>query len=168
MTDETLPTLANGVMQRAKEAGLALVAAKSCTAGLLCQTLSDADGAAEHFHGGLSPTRRPRRLWCWVCRASLLRHKGAVCAEVARAMAEGALRRAPADLAVAITGVAGPEPDEDGNPVGRVCIALARRGAAARDVERHYGDIGRDVIRQKAAADALRMLAEAMPRAAAA
>jgi nicotinamide-nucleotide amidase len=42
-------------------------------------------------------------------------------------MAEGALERSPADLAVAITGVAGPEPDEDGNPVGRVCIAVARR-----------------------------------------
>ena len=168
MTDETLPTLANGVMQRAKEAGLALVAAESCTAGMLCQTLSDADGAAEHFHGGfVTYTKAQKALVLGVSR-ELLRHKGAVCAEVARAMAEGALRRAPADLAVAITGVAGPEPDEDGNPVGRVCIALARRGAAARDVERQYGDIGRDVIRQKAAADALRMLAEAMPRAAAA
>ena len=52
-----------------------------------------------------------------------------MCGEVAVAMARGALARSPADIAVAITGVAGPEPDEDGNPVGRVCIALAREDA---------------------------------------
>jgi nicotinamide-nucleotide amidase len=168
MTDETLSTLANSVMRRAKEGGLTLVAAESCTAGLLCQTLSDAEGAAERFHGGfVTYTKAQKALVLGVSRA-LLRHKGAVCAEVARAMAEGALRRSPADLAAAITGVAGPEPDEDGNPVGRVCIAVARRGSHTRDIERHYGDIGRDAIRRKAAADALRMLVEAMPRAAAA
>jgi len=52
--------------------------------------------------------------------------------------------RSPADIAVAITGVAGPSPDEDGNPVGRVCIAVARRGLAAGHLERDYGDIGRE------------------------
>src|SRR4051812_32607862 len=51
----------------------------------------------------------------------LLREKGAVCCDVAVAMAQGALARSPADLAVSITGVAGPDPDEDGNPVGLVC-----------------------------------------------
>jgi nicotinamide-nucleotide amidase len=58
----------------------------------------------------------------------LLAEKAAVCGEVAVAMARGALACSHADLAIAITGVAGPEPDEDGNPVGRVCIGLARRG----------------------------------------
>jgi nicotinamide-nucleotide amidase len=84
-------------------------------------------------------------------------------------MAEGALRHSGADIAAAITGVAGPEPDEDGNPVGRVCIAVARRGRAARDVERHYGDIGRDAIRERAVADAvaaMRELADARSAAA--
>ena len=57
---------------------------------------------------------------------SLLQDKGAVCRDVAAAMAQGALTRSPADIAVSITGVAGPDPDEDGNPVGRVCIGLAR------------------------------------------
>jgi nicotinamide-nucleotide amidase len=85
----------------------------------------------------------------------LLTEKSAVCAEVAIAMAEGALNRSPADLAVAVTGVAGPEPDEDGNPVGRACIAVARRGHETSHLERNYGDIGRDAVRRRAVADAL-------------
>ena len=56
----------------------------------------------------------------------LLKHKGAVCKEVAEAMAIGALKMARANLAVAVTGVAGPEPDEDGNPVGLSCFVLRR------------------------------------------
>ena len=70
-------------------------------------------------------------------------------------MAEGALKRSPADLAVAVTGVAGPEPDEDGNPVGRACIAVAWRGHETSHLERNYGDIGRDAVRRRAVADAL-------------
>ena len=87
--------------------------------------------------------------------------KGAVCREVALAMADGALARSPADIAVAITGVAGPSPDEDGNPVGRVCIAVARRGLPGGHLERDYGDIGREAVRERAMADALALLRRA-------
>jgi nicotinamide-nucleotide amidase len=59
---------------------------------------------------------------------------------------------------VAITGVAGPEPDEDGNPVGRVCIAVARARCPGRAFERNYGNPGRDALRKLAVADALRAL----------
>ena len=93
---------------------------------------------------------------------ALLREKGAVCAEVARAMAEGALEHSNAGISAAITGVAGPEPDEDGNPVGRVCIAVARRGFPTRDLERNYPDVGRDAIRERAVADALRAMTQAL------
>ena len=70
-------------------------------------------------------------------------------------MAEGALHRSPADVAVAITGVAGPDPDEDGNPVGLVCIAVARDGCEPLPVERKYGEIGREKVQEHAMADAL-------------
>jgi nicotinamide-nucleotide amidase len=70
-------------------------------------------------------------------------------------MAEGAVRRSPADIAVAITGVAGPKPDEDDNPVGFVCIATARKGGASRHTERHYGPISRAKILDEAMKDAL-------------
>jgi nicotinamide-nucleotide amidase len=83
-------------------------------------------------------------------------------------MAEGALRVSAAQIAAAITGVAGPEPDEDGNPVGRVCIAIAREGQATEAVEHHYGALGREAIRERAVADALHALLAAISLAAAA
>jgi nicotinamide-nucleotide amidase len=159
--NEDLEKLANRLLQQAKRAGLTIVAAESCTAGLLCQMLSNAEGAADHFHGGFVTYTKEHKTCALGVPADLLREKGAVCAEVARAMAEGALRRSTAGISAAITGVAGPAPDDDGNPVGRVCIAVARRGSATRDFERHYGDIGRDAVRQRAVADALKALGEA-------
>jgi len=84
---------------------------------------------------------------------------------VAVAMAEGALARSPADLAVSITGVAGPDPDEDGNPVGRVCIALARRGMTAEQREYNYGNPGREAVQERAMADALNLLIAMMETA---
>ena len=77
-------------------------------------------------------------------------------------MAEGALKHSNAGISAAITGVAGPQPDEDGNPVGRVCIAVARRGLPTRDLERNYPDVGRDAIRERAVADALRAMTQAL------
>jgi nicotinamide-nucleotide amidase len=87
-----------------------------------------------------------------------------VCGAVAVAMARGALAHSPADIAISITGVAGPEPDEDGNPVGRVCIGLARDGAA-QECEFHYGNLGRDDIQARAMTDALKLVIAAMEAA---
>jgi nicotinamide-nucleotide amidase len=67
-------------------------------------------------------------------------------------------------VAVAITGVAGPEPDEDGNPVGLVCIAVLRQGAPAIGIEKRYGDIGREAVQEQAMADALIELIGAMSK----
>ena len=152
---DNLGARANALLGEARRAGLTVVTAESCTAGLLCQILSDAEGAAEHFHGGFVTYTKEQKSRALGVPWSVLRSEGAVCGTVARAMAEGALRHSGADIAAAITGVAGPEPDEDGNPVGLVCIADARRGEAARDFERRYGDIGRDAIRERAVADAI-------------
>lgn len=159
---DELKTQADALIKRAKKAGLGIVTAESCTAGLMCQVLSDAEGASQAFHGGfVTYTKQHKRCALGVPEA-LLRDKGAVCAEVARAMAEGALKHSEAGISAAITGVAGPEPDEDGNPVGRVCIAVARRGFPTRDIERNYPDVGRDAIRERAVADALRAMTEAL------
>jgi nicotinamide-nucleotide amidase len=163
-TDQELARMAEELLGLAKRYGLTVIAAESCTAGLLCQILSNATGAAEHFHGGFVTYTKEHKSQALGVSPDLLRLKGAVSGEVARAMAEGALAHSTADLAVAITGVAGPEPDEDGNPVGLTRIAVAQRGAAAHDFERRYGDIGRDAVRQHAIADALRALVDAAMR----
>jgi nicotinamide-nucleotide amidase len=70
-------------------------------------------------------------------------------------MAEGALVRSPATLAISTTGVAGPDPDEDGNPVGLVCIAIARNKGKTVHLERRYGHLGREAVQVRAMADAL-------------
>ena len=159
---DELKDLTNALMERAKQADLGIVTAESCTAGLMCQVLADVEGASKFFHGGFVTYTKPHKSCALGVPEALLREKGAVCAEVARAMAEGALARSKAAIAAAITGVAGPEPDEDGNPVGRVCIAVARRGFPTCDLERHYPDVGRDAIRARAVADALRAMTEAL------
>jgi nicotinamide-nucleotide amidase len=159
MQDE-LTGLANDLIRAARAAGVTIVVAESCTAGLLSQVLSDAEGASDTFHGGFVTYTKEHKSRALGVSAALLHDKGAVCVEVARAMVEGALAHSSAGISAAITGVAGPEPDEDGNPVGRVCIAVARRGAAARVFELHYQDDGRDAIRARAIADALEAMTE--------
>ena len=159
---DELEDLANALIKRAKQADLGIVTAESCTAGLMSQVLSDAEGASQSFHGGFVTYTKEHKSCALGVPEALLREKTAVCPEVARAMAEGALRHSKAGISAAITGVAGPEPDEDGNPVGRVCIAVARRGSATRGFERHYPDTGRDSIRQRAVADALKAMTEAL------
>jgi nicotinamide-nucleotide amidase len=153
--DDVLRKPADRLLAEAARAGLTIAVAESCTAGLLCQALSDAEGASAQFAGGFVTYTKAQKTAALGVPASLLQEKTAVCADVARAMAEGALRMSTAGVTAAITGVAGPEPDEDGNPVGLVCLAVARRGFPTRDFTFNYGNLGRDGIRRQAVLDAL-------------
>jgi nicotinamide-nucleotide amidase len=157
--------LATQLLHLLESKGLTLVTAESCTAGMLAQRLADAPGAAQRFHGSYVTYTKEQKSLALGVPTGLLQDKGAVCAEVARAMAQGALQRSRADLAAAITGVAGPEPDEDGNPVGRICIAVTRRGGRTENLDRHYSDKGPDEIRRRAIADTLRGLIAAVNEA---
>ena len=159
-TDPDLVEQAKQLLETLRAKKLSVVTAESCTAGMLATLLSKAPGAAEHLHGGFITYTKANKTRALGVSCEVLARRGAVCREVAIAMAEGALARSPAQLAVAITGVAGPDPDEDNNPVGLVCIAVAREGHPARHLERRYGDIGRDGVRTQAIADALSELKE--------
>ena len=150
-----LAELAKQALAAAQQRKLSIVTAESCTAGKLAVLLSEAPGAADHLHGGFVTYTKANKTRALGVSADLLARKGAVCCDVAIAMAEGALERSPADLAVAITGVAGPDPDEDGNPVGLVCIAVAREQTEPAVLEKRYGNIGRDAVQEQAMADAL-------------
>jgi nicotinamide-nucleotide amidase len=158
----SLSDLARGTMEAARARNVSIITAESCTAGKLSGLLSEVPGAGAHLHGGFVTYTKAHKTKALGVPADLLKLKGAVCAEVAQAMAQGALAHSPADIAVAITGVAGPEPDEDGNAVGLVCIALARHGRQGIYLERSYGDIGRDQVCERAMADALRCLTAAI------
>jgi nicotinamide-nucleotide amidase len=144
--NEALSQAAENLLATAKRTGLTLITAESCTAGLLAAVLSTATGASQFLHGGFVTYTKANKTAALGVPEPLLREKGAVCAEVAQGMAEGALARSPADLSVAVTGVAGPEPDEDGNPVGLAYIAAARAGFATTVMEKNYGDIGREGV----------------------
>ena len=169
MTDrldsEELGALAEQVLALAKQRGASLITAESCTAGLLASTLSEAPGAANRLHGGFVTYTKQNKTAVLGVPAPLLRERGAVCPEVAVAMAEGALVRSPADIAVAVTGVAGPERDEDDNPVGLVCIAVASKFQPTRVITQKYGDIGRDAVRARAITDALVQMQQVMATA---
>ncbi|MBV8800797.1 MAG: CinA family protein [Alphaproteobacteria bacterium] len=106
---------------------LTLATAESCTGGIIASILSDAPGAGDRFHGGFVLYTKQHKIAFGIPKKTIDAN-GIVSEAVARAMAEGALKNSPADIAVAVTGVAGPEPDDEGNPVGLVCIAAARKG----------------------------------------
>ena len=143
MTISTRPDLERGaatVVEAAHERGLTLATAESCTAGALANLLANAPGAGEAFHGGFVVYTKENKSKALGVPAALIEKHSAVSAEVAKAMALGALERSPADVVVSITGVAGPEPDEDGNPVGLVHLAAARLDGLFLHEEHRFGD----------------------------
>lgn len=108
-----------------RERGLTFAAAESCTGGLIAKRITDLPGASAVFRGGVvSYTNAVKRDVLGVPQQLLDEH-GAVSGEVAKAMAEGALRITGADLAVSVTGVAGPDKDDRGNEVGTVYFGVA-------------------------------------------
>ena len=157
--DRELVELAVEALESAKKADLRVVTAESCTGGLIATVLSEAPGAAEYLAGGFVTYTPEQKCAALDLDAELIEKYGAVSAEVADAMARGALDCSEADIAVSVTGVAGPEPDERGNPVGLVYFACARKAGKCVTVKRELGDIGRSRIRFEAAAEALRQIA---------
>src|SRR4029453_4140413 len=115
---ETNIDFAERVMQLARERRMTIATVESCTAGSLAHLLSQAEGASDTLHGGFGVYTKENKTASVGVPPELLQAHTAVSAEVAQAMATGGLGRCPADVVVAITGVAGPDPDEDGNPVG--------------------------------------------------
>ena len=124
----SLHDLAQRVVTAAERCNISIVTAESCTAGRIAHLLAGAPGAGSCFHGGFVVYTKAMKTAVLDVPPDLLETKSAVCLEVAEAMARGALVHSPADVALAVTGVAGPDPDEDGNPVGLVFCAVAQRG----------------------------------------
>jgi nicotinamide-nucleotide amidase len=159
--DRKLVERAVEALDQAKKAGLKVVTAESCTGGLVATVLSEAPGAAEYLDGGFVTYTPEQKCIALKIDEKLVKKFGPVSAEVAEAMARGALDCSQADVAVSVTGVAGPEPDERGNPVGLVYLACARREGRCKGVKREFGDLGRSRIRYLATSEALTLIASA-------
>ena len=122
---DRMKELSGRIMHLARERRMTLATVESCTAGSLAYLLSQAEGASDTLHGGFIVYTKENKTAALGVPKELLATHTAVSAEVAGAMAKGGLSRCPADFVVSITGVAGPDPDEDGNPVGLVYVAAA-------------------------------------------
>lgn len=139
-----------------RERGLTLAVAESCTGGLLGMRLTEVPGSSDYFRGGvIAYSNAVKEAVLGVPRA-ILEEKGAVSPECARAMAEGARRVLGADLALAITGIAGPTGGTPEKPVGLVYVALAHPGGV--EVERHEFRGSRQGVRWSASEAALALL----------
>ena len=146
------------LLEACREAGLRIATAESCTGGLVAALLTEIAGSSDVVERGFVTYSNEAKIECLGVPADLLASHGAVSEAVARAMAEGALAHAHADIAVSVTGVAGPGGGSASKPVGLVHLAAARKGGATLHQECRFGDIGRDAVRLKSVEAALALI----------
>jgi nicotinamide-nucleotide amidase len=159
MLEQDLNAQAEALLALCRARRLKIASAESCTGGLVAATLTEIAGSSDVFERGfVTYSNEAKQSLLGVPTETLARH-GAVSRETAEAMASGALAHAPVDLAVAITGIAGPGGAVPGKPVGLVHFAAASRSALIHR-ERRFGDIGRAEVRRAAVVEALAMLYE--------
>lgn len=155
-------TLAAEVLTRAKAANVMIATAESCTGGMVAAALTDIAGSSAVMERGfVTYTNQAKRNMLGVSEATL-DAVGAVSEEVAREMADGALANAPVQLAISITGIAGPG-GSDFKPEGRVCFGVARSGAQTISETVEFGALGRNKVRAAARDHALTLLLTALP-----
>ncbi|MBL0405239.1 CinA family protein [Microvirga aerilata] len=145
-----------------RQRGLKISTAESCTGGLVAALLTEIAGSSAVVERGFVTYSNEAKTELIGVPADLIAAHGAVSEPVARAMAEGALARSYADVAVGITGIAGPTGGTATKPVGLVHFGLARKGSATIHLERHYGELGRENVRRRAVEDALALLEQAL------
>lgn len=167
MTETLSPVLpdavdraARALLERACDREVSIATAESCTGGLLASLLTDVEGASHAFERGFVVYTNEAKAELLGIPIELIEREGAVSAAVARAMAEGALRASKAQVALSVTGFAGP--GAPGDEPGLVHFGCAREGRETALREEHFGDIGRGAIRIECMRVALEMLAEAL------
>ena len=156
--DESLIMRADQVVRRLRTSHCTVIMAESCTAGLVAAVLAQGEGASDILHGSFVTYTKANKAAALGVDLELLKRRGAVNEDVVRQLVSGALDRSPANLAVAITGVLGPEPDEDGNPVGLVYYGYCRRGGRPRIVRKDYGKRHHDELLRITVMDALALI----------
>ena len=152
---------ARTVVEASRAAGLKVAVAESCTGGLVAAALTEIPGSSDVLEAGFVTYSNESKIALLGVSEDVVETFGAVSIAVAWGMAQAALRRTGADVAVAITGIAGPGGGSVQKPVGTVVFARARRGADPEEVvadRKDFGDLGRGGIRLQAALCALELL----------
>ena len=150
---------AKQVLELCRARGLRVATAESCTGGLVAAALTEIAGSSDVVDRGFVTYSNEAKTELLGVPRSTLKRYGAVSAQTAKVMAAGALKNSHADIAISITGIAGPGGGTKQKPVGLVHFAAARRGGRRIARKRLYGDIGRGRVRQRSVVDALEMLA---------
>jgi nicotinamide-nucleotide amidase len=158
MFPQSLLALAQSVLAEAREEGLRIATAESCTGGLIAALLTEIPGSSDVFERGFVVYSNAAKSALLGVPADLIAAHGAVSEAVVRAMANGAVANSNADIAVAATGIAGPGGGTKLKPVGLVHIAAAREGHSTLHEEHRFGAIGRREIRLASVEAALRLL----------
>ena len=157
MFDSETLSLAEAVLAAYRSRGWRVATAESCTGGLVAAALTAIAGSSDVVERGFVTYSNEAKIEMLAVPSETIASHGAVSAQTAAAMARGAVRRAPADVAVSIIGIAGPGGGTPQKPVGLVYLGVARRDGACR-VERRVFPGGRGEIRQAALVEALQML----------
>ena len=160
MFDGEIRKLAEAVLERARARRVRLATAESCTGGLVAGALTAIAGSSDVVEGGFVTYSNAAKASLLGVDAGLIASVGAVSEPVARAMAAGAVRRLGVDLAVSVTGIAGPGGGSAEKPVGLVHFATADAAGEVSHREARFGDIGRDEVRMASVKVALQMLLE--------
>lgn len=146
------------VLAQARKAGLRIATAESCTGGMIAAALTDIPGSSDVFERGFVTYSNAAKAELLGVDAEVIAENGAVSEAVAAAMARGAVAQSHADLAVSVTGVAGPG-GTAAKPEGMVCFAFSD-GLEIMAETKHFGAIGRAAVRQASTDHALNILAE--------
>ncbi|MDY6858038.1 MAG: CinA family protein [Pseudomonadota bacterium] len=152
---------ATTLLELARARGVMIATAESCTGGLIAGAITDVAGSSDVFDRGFVTYSNAAKTQMLNVGAATLAAHGAVSEQVAAEMAEGALARSDAALAVSVTGIAGPGGSEH-KPEGRVCFGLARDGAPTRSETVDFGALGRGNVRRATVEHALGLLVAAL------
>ncbi|WP_438974437.1 CinA family protein [Planktomarina temperata] len=144
------------ILRKAQAYGLKITCAESCTGGMISAALTDIAGSSAIFEQGFVTYSNAAKQKMLGVRPETLADYGAVSEPVAREMAEGALRQAQADIAISVSGIAGPGGSEF-KPEGRVCFALASAQGTQSETQ-DFGALGRAAVRQAALNHALNLI----------
>jgi nicotinamide-nucleotide amidase len=155
---DDIMALAVEVLAGCRERGQLIATAESCTGGLLAATMTAIPGCSDCFERGFVTYSNVSKSEMLGVPYWLIEKHGAVSEDVARAMAGGALTHSQADLAVAITGIAGPDGGTPEKPVGLVYFAAGRRDEPIVSERVLFGDLGRTGVQRRSVAQALKML----------
>ncbi len=148
------------LLEECRSKGHRLASAESCTGGLIAAALTEIAGASDVFDRGFVTYSNQAKSEMLGVPKDLIAQEGAVSEFVARHMAEGALNHSDADIAVAVTGIAGPDGGSDDKPIGLVHIAVARAGQATRHERCLFKPKSRKNIRRKTVIHALKMIGD--------